>query len=86
MVKLPAAHSTNTLPKAQTNARPGASLVSVRRQEHDAAVPDGEAGRHMFEDAAVGNEAVAAAVESVAALGKQDMTASVAVGIHQFHT
>lgn len=49
-------------------------------------MPDGEAGRHMFEDAAVGNEAVAAAVESVAALGKQDMTASVAVGIHQFHT
>ncbi|PNW83396.1 hypothetical protein CHLRE_05g244850v5 [Chlamydomonas reinhardtii] len=41
--------------------------------EHDAAVPDGEAGRHMFEDAAVGNEAVAAAVESVAALGVQDV-------------
>ncbi|KAG2430881.1 hypothetical protein HXX76_009855 [Chlamydomonas incerta] len=41
--------------------------------EHDASVPDGEAGRHMFEDAAVGNEAVAAAVESVAPLGVQDV-------------
>ncbi|KAG2445043.1 hypothetical protein HYH02_008911 [Chlamydomonas schloesseri] len=41
--------------------------------EHDTSVPDGEAGRHMFEDAAVGNEAVASAIDSVASLGAQEV-------------
>ncbi|GLC61056.1 multicopy suppressor of ts gsp1 [Pleodorina starrii] len=40
--------------------------------EHDAAVPDEECGRHIFQDAATGNEAASASLESVTSLGPQD--------------